>query len=165
MRTQALVAVGLLTVILRETVKLGRIRSPQNGLGQISAMALPTATSIPLCLMTDVPSPFSPSATLELASCHLAKMASPDFLEDGEWAGFYSSSYPLGQSYDFDPPMYGIRFHAIENSDGPTALDLYGTGKDGIGTFDLYGNLAPGTGQFILNKCIQVALPNGIGPA
>lgn len=147
----ALKAVGLFSVILRETIELGRIWPPPGGSSRILAVAVPTSTSIPFHLMMDVPLPFSPNAGMELASCHLARMTTADFLEDGEWAGFYT--IPNGPySVIFDPPMHGIRFVVTANNDSPTTLNLHGTGEDGISTFDLDGKISPTTGQIILKK-------------
>ncbi|CAD6574884.1 MAG: hypothetical protein ASARMPRED_006960 [Alectoria sarmentosa] len=153
-RSWALVAVGLLSVMLRETIELGQIRRVHqrvhNATGYVLVIPVPTSTSIPFHSMMDVPLPFSPNATTELASCHLAKMTTADFLEDGEWAGYYS--YGLGGSGGFDPPMHSIRFVATANSDSPTTLNLHGVGTDGIGSFDLDGKLVPETGQVLLKK-------------
>lgn len=158
-RVQALLAVGLFSVKLRETIELGRIRPQPNGLSQIPTMAVPTSSSIPFRLMMDVPLPFAPSATMEFASCHLAKMTTSDFLEDGEWAGFYSMSYGPDECMSFDPPMHGIRFVATATSNSPTTLDLHGTGEDGIAAFDLKGKIVPGTGQIFLRKVYSGGSP------
>ena len=157
-RNWALVAVGLLSVMLRETIELGQIRRVHNAFGYILVIPIPTSTSIPFHSMMDVPLPFSPSAVAEFASCHLAKMTTADFLEDGEWTGYYAMSYGLDGSVKFDPPMHSIRFVATANSDSPTTLNLHGVGKDGIGDFDLDGKLVPETGQVLLKKRYWVSI-------
>ena len=154
-RIQALVAVGVSSMILPEIIKFKPIRLPQSGRGQIPVMVVPTATSIPFCSVMDLPLAFFPNATLELASCHLAKMTTADFLEDGEWAGFHSWFYSPGHCVVFDPPMHGIQFFAIG-----VWYEM-----DGMWAFDLQGHLIPGTGRIILKKSIQDMLENGSEPA
>ena len=94
---------------------------------------------------------------MEFPSCHLAKMTTVDFLQDGEWTGFYSMSFSprrgRGESVYFDPPMHSIRFVAYAQCGGdPTVLTLQGTGEDAVGAFDLEGKLAPETGNINLRK-------------
>ena len=151
---QALKAVGLISVTLREAIELGRITPPLSGSSRILAMVVPTSTSIPFHLTMDIPLPFWPNAGIKLASCHLARMTTVDFLEDGEWTGFYSISYGRQgpHFFNFAPPMHNIRFVATANHDSPTTLNLHGTGEDGISTFDLDGEISPTTGQIILKK-------------
>ena len=156
-RVRALRAVGAFSMLLRETIESGGIRRLVYVLHQTAAMAVPTSTDIPLHLMLDVPLPFTSSASVELPSCHLAKMTTVDFLEDGEWAGFYSMSYSprrgRGETVYFDPPMHGIHFVVTTQCSGdPTVLSLQGTGEDAIGAFDLEGKLAPQTGEINLRK-------------
>ena len=84
-------------------------------------------------------------------------MTTVEFLEDGEWAGFYTmSSYTprvgLSGSVLFDPPMHGIRFVATAQCGDPIVLSLQGTGKDAIAAFDLEGKLNPETGNISLSK-------------
>lgn len=152
-RGQALTTAGLFSVILRETIANGRIVRMHIPSGEMLSIAVPTSTSIPFHLMMDVPLPFSPGAEMELASCHLAKMTTAGFLEDGEWAGFYSTSYGArGGPANFDPPMHGIRFATTTNSDSSATIDLHATGEDGVGTFSLDGKLLPVTGQMTFTK-------------
>lgn len=154
-RVEALVAVGYFSLILREPIEIGVIRTPPSGSGQIPAMAVPTSTSIPFHLMMEVPLPFSHNVTMEFASCHLARMTTVDFLEDGEWAGYYSVSHAgVGGAcfLHFDPPMHNISFVATANGDSPTTLNLHGTGEDGESAFALDGFISPRTGQIMLQK-------------
>ena len=151
-RLQALTAVGVLSVMLRETMSLGHIRRLPSGLDQTDVIAVPTLTEIPLHLMMEIPLPFSPTSNKNLASCHLAKMATAEFLEDGEWAGFYSMPQARVQSIVFDPPMHRIRLSATPDHNSSHLLHVQGTGEDGIGSFDLYGEIIPQTGQICLRK-------------
>ena len=160
-RVQAFVVVAFYSVMLSETIELGYLRCSRGDARQILAMTVPTATSIPFHLMMDIPLPFSPSATMDFTSCHLAKMATADFLEDGEWAGFFSMSLDQYDYMIFNPPMHGIRFVTTASSDSPDTLDLHGTGADSMGDFSLDGTLVPGTGQIILKKMhsVRVSYP------
>ena len=155
-RVHALAAVGGFALFLRKTVESGGIRPPMYALQETAVIAVPTPTDIPLHLMLNVPLPFTSSASVEMLSCHLAKMTTVKFLEDGEWAGFYSVPYvPRGGRDDavyFDPPMHGIRFIATAQCGDPTVISLHGTGADAIGAFDIEGQIAPETGNMNLRK-------------
>ena len=164
-RVRALTAVGVFAMTLRGTIERGGIRRLVYVSHQTAAppaLAVPTSTDIPFHLMLDVPLPFASSAAVDFLSCHLAKMTTVDFLEDGEWAGFYSMSYSThrqGEFISFDPPMHGIRFVATAQCGDPTVLSLKGTGKDAIDDFDLEGKLAPGTGNINLRKTYSGGSP------
>ncbi len=56
-------------------------------------------------------------------------MANADFLEDGEWAGFFSKAFDEYDYIIFDPPMHGIRFVTTASSDSSDTIDLHGTGR------------------------------------
>ena len=165
-RVQALLAVGILAVNLRELMEIVRVRRLSNILPQpwdlllrTATVTVPTSTSIPFHFMMDVPLPFSPNAAIKFASCHLAKMTTVDFLEDGEWAGYYSLRHWRDERVPFDPPMHGIRFVGTTNSDSTTTLNLRGTGEDAVGAFDLEGKLAPETGHLVLRKTYSGGSP------
>ena len=117
-------------------------------------MTVLTSTNIPFHVMLDALLPFSPSATMEFASCHLAKMTSVEFLD--EWAKLYSMSptprLRRGESIHFDPPMHGILFAALAKCGDTTAINLRSTGEDAVGAFDLQGKLAPSTEIILLRK-------------
>ena len=157
-RVRALTAVGVFSIFLRKTIGFGgSTRRLVYALHEATVIAVPTPTDIPLHLMLDVPLPFTSSAPMEILSCHLAKMTTVDFLEDGEWAGFYSVSN--SQFVYFDPPMHGIRFVATAQCGDPTVLSLQGSGEDDIGTFDLEGKLASETGNINLRKTYSGGSP------
>ena len=163
-RIYALLAVGLLSLVLRRTIERDRLRRLPNVLGQTPAIAVPTLTNIPFNLTMDLPLPFSPGAITDLVSCHLAKMTTIDFLQNGEWEGFYSINYKHWNRSDwnhiaFDPPMRGIHFVATADIDRSAALSLHGTGEDGVGAFNLDGRLARGTGQIVLKKVYEGGHP------
>ncbi len=156
-RARALMAVGIFSVLLREAYENGRIRRHQNFLPRSPIMSFPSPTSIPFHLLMDVPLPFSPDAAEKFSSCHLARMTTVDFLQDGEWTGFYAMSFDYKNPALFDPPMRGIRFAATANSDSETTL--YGTGEDSVGAFHLEGTLGPSTGNIRLTKMYEGGLP------
>ena len=89
---------------------------------------------------------------MDLASCHMAKMTTVDFLEDGEWAGYYSTSHASGGYQHFHPLLHGLRIAATAQSDSASTLNLDGTGNQGTGPFDLDGTLVPETVQILLTK-------------
>lgn len=162
MRTsiQALITVRLFATNIREDQEMEHIwRSPWDFWSPSTKVSVPTSTSILFHLMMDVPLPFSPNAAINFASCHLAKMTTADFLEDGDWAGFYSVPYRRGISPSFDPPMRGIHFVVTANTDGRGLLVLQSRGEDSVGTFDLEGILAPETGYIAMSKTYSGGSP------
>ena len=163
-RVEALKAVGCFAMMLRETPKRGMIQHPYGTSVQTGTMAIPIMTDIPFHLLMDVPLPFTPSATEELASCHLAKMTTVDFLEEGEWTGFYSVPIigfnPWSDTTPrFDPPMQGVRFVATADQNEQRVTYLQAVGNDAVGAFDLKGRLAPRTGEILLTKTYSGGSP------
>ena len=160
---RALTAVGIFSIFLRMTIECGGIRRLAYALPSTAVIAVPTSADIPLHLMLDVPLPFTSSASMEILSCHLPKMTTVDFLEDGEWAGFYGISYaPSTGRHEplcFDPPMHGIHFVATAQHGDPTILSLQGSGEDAIGAFDLEGKLASKTGNINMRKTYSGGSP------
>lgn len=151
-RIQAFVTLGLFPAILRRQLEIPYYRSLQRG-GDFRQLSVPTSNSIPFHSIMDAPLPFSPNATIDLASCHLAKMATTDFLGDGEWARYYSRSEGPGEYQHFYPSIRRIQIVATAGSDSASTLNLHGTGKDGIGAFDLDGKtLVLEIGQILLRK-------------
>lgn len=150
-RIQALVTVGLFSVILRNYLEALRHRSLCRG-DDFFPMIAPTSNSIPFSSMMDLPLPFSPTATIDLPSCHMAKMTTAEFIEDGEWAGYYCTTSQLHSYQYFQTPLYGVRFVATGEGDSASTLNLQGTGNDGTGVFDLDGTFFQETGQIVLTK-------------
>lgn len=152
---EAIMAVGVFATLLRDNISRGFILSPHRfkhpGLPP-TALIVPNAKDIPFLSMMDLPLPFALTTPRELATCHLPKMTSREFLEDGEWIGFYSISRQIEERVSFDPPMHGIRFSASANDDCPTILYLHATGKDGVDPFDLDGLVEQKSGKVMLTK-------------
>lgn len=156
---RALITVGLFASNIREDSEIGRISVPNNLMTQTGTVSVPTSTSIPFHSMMDVPLPFSPDAAIKFASCHLAKMATLDFLEDGEWAGFYT--VPQGRDHlpSFDPPMHNIHFVDASWGGDQNIQPLEGWGDDPVGPFGLEGQLAPETGHILMKKTYSGGFP------
>lgn len=152
---EATMAVGVFAMLLRDDIGQGvilkslRTKDPSM---PPTALIVPTAKDVPLFSMMDLPLPFSPTAPRGLATCHLLQMTSQEFLEDGEWTGYYSMSLGSEDRVAFDPPMHGIRFSASANDESPTILCLHATGKDGVGPFDLDGLIEQDSGKVMLTK-------------
>ncbi len=155
-RARALLAAGFLSVLLRDAYEHGRIKLHQSFRPQNLIMSFPTPACIPFHLLMDVPLPFTPDAAEKFSSCHLAKMTTVDFLQDGEWTGFCATSFDYKKPGLFEPPIR-IRFAATAKSGSATTL--YGKGEEAIGTFTLKGILAPATGDIDLRKIYRGGLP------
>ena len=102
------------------------------------SLQLPLVHNIPFSSMMELVLPFGPDSSKTFATCHLPKVTSREFFEDGEWVGFYS--YGHGRM-TFDPPMHGIRFRARYVSLDKTKLELHATGTDSVGGFELNGQV------------------------
>ena len=103
-RIQALVTVGIFSVTLRRYIEVLCYRALESG-RDFSPMSIPTSNSVPLHSIMDIPIPFSNSAAMDLASCHIAKMTTADFLEDGEWAGVLFNVSRFGWIPTFPSPI------------------------------------------------------------
>ncbi len=111
----------------------------------------PDLRRIPFSSFMRLPLPYSVSATADFATCHLAAMATPEFLQDGEWVGYYSYSGPAAvPSVTFDDPCREIRFK-VTPAGGVLHLQVE-RALDAIGRFSLTGQLTVRTGEFTLAK-------------
>ena len=163
MRLKADMAISILAMCLRHELREGNIITPWNSLAQHNAyerdepVPIPTALDIPFHTMMDLPLPFTPEAAEKFTSCHLERMATPDFLEDGEWVGYYSAfSGRITKPPKFDPPMHRIRFSVTRHNTKPKeTLILTGKGVDRVGPFHLRGTLSVGTGHLVMGKEYQ----------
>lgn len=114
-------------------------------------LAVPDSYSIPFSDFMDLPLPFTEDATENFATCHLRQMTEPSFLEDGEWAGYYSVDIGEESTTTFDPPMHNIRF--IVGEPNEESLPIVGTGgRDGVGSFTLDGVMDSNTGALMIKK-------------
>jgi hypothetical protein len=112
----------------------------------------PSSFDIPFLSFMDLPLPFSSDAAKEFGLCHLRTMTRPEFLEDGEWAGYYCYSSPTPRVIDFDAPMLGIRFVTRRSNVNSTTLGLSAAGVDSIGGFSLHGEIDVESGVATMRK-------------
>lgn len=82
----------------------------------------------------------------------VGKMTNAEFLENGEWANFYSMAYGQDDYLDFDPPMHDIRFVTNTDRDSLTILNLHGSEEDLIGASRLDSTLVLGIEDIVLKK-------------
>ena len=87
-----------------------------------------------------------------MLTCFSPAMTTPEFLEDGEWLGFYSMSFKHNMKITFDPPMQGIRFTSTLLPGDPRIFRLAASGTDGIGPFTLEGAFDSKSGRFSAKK-------------
>ncbi len=119
----------------------------------------PTALNIPFSSLMQVPSPFSLGCAEMFSTCHLPVMTSPEFIESGEWTGYYgphlNQPFPESTNSKFDGPMKGIKFSVSEHEVDPGMLDLHSSGDlfDFRGAFHFEGQIWRNTGKINLRKC------------
>lgn len=140
---RAIVAVGITTELLRQA-------------GHLEEDIIPTASKLDFHTTMNMPLPFTPYAPADMATWHLPKMTSKQFLEDGKWTGICSHSlghdhYPI----TWDAPMHGVQFTTHIKLSEPGRVFLKGCGVDHVGSFDLDGTLLQGDGSLQITK--QVA--------
>ncbi|MCJ1322230.1 hypothetical protein MMC15_007577 [Xylographa vitiligo] len=110
----------------------------------VISISPPTLNQIPFAeFMANIPLPFEP-AVERFNTCHLEKMATREFLEAGEWVGYYCTSQE-GPFWYLNPPMQGIFFQVDDVCEGDV-LRLRAGGFDGISRFKLRGTLHRSTG-------------------
>jgi hypothetical protein len=119
----------------------------------------PSTLDIPFLSFMDLPLPFSPNVAKIFGTCHLHTMTSPEFLEDGEWAGYYCFSIPRADNVHFDPPMSRIRFVTSRHSADSRTLGLSADGIDSVGSFHLQGEINSETGRVIIRKEYNHGVP------
>ncbi len=108
----------------------------------------PTATNIPFQSFMDLSLPFSKAGLEEFQSSHLEVMVSKAFLEDGDWAAYYSigmEARSQGDQMLFRPPMTDIRFSVVGTEEERFQLAATGADPEGPltadGSVDLDGNM------------------------
>jgi hypothetical protein len=121
----------------------------------------PTAFDIPFSSLMDVPVPFSLGCAEMFSYCHLPVMTSPEFIESGEWTGYYGIhlNQPFADSprSRFDVPMEGIKFSVTTHEAEPGILNLRSNGKlvDSRGAFHFEGQIWRDSGKINLRKCCE----------
>jgi len=132
---QATAAVGTFAVLLCGALTHGNSARRWQG---ITSAHLPKPRSIPFSLMMDPFMPYCANAAKDFPACHLSKLTSPEFLEDGEWFGFYS--HDNHERMSFGLPMHNVRFRENSSIDNRR---VHAAGMDGVGSFDLDGVVVP----------------------
>ena len=145
-RTLALLAAGLLSVLLREANHWNPIQRVQY-LNQIPRMACPVPSQIPFSSMMDLPLPFSSDAAKAFATCHLVKMTKVKFLQDGEWTGVFSVHYDRNINRILVHPMDVARVTATVRDYDSSVLDVHGTVEKSGRIMNFDGEVDRGTGQ------------------
>ncbi|KAK6542521.1 hypothetical protein TWF694_006472 [Orbilia ellipsospora] len=129
----------------------------------------PSGFEIPFESFMKLPEPFGDPA--DFVWCHLEIMTSKEFLEDGEWMGFYTY-----REYNrFDPAMFGLKFKVVEpgeyeisrddctddydpnewktiDTENAEVVHITAAGEDGVGEFKLFGQILRNTGKFVFTK-------------
>ncbi|KAH6665483.1 hypothetical protein B0J14DRAFT_232591 [Halenospora varia] len=90
---------------------------------------------------------------------HISTMLTQEFLEDGEWVGYYSNSM-LPESFDLELPMTGVYFqvcdeirpHLMPSFSAHPFQSLTSEGSDSVGTFNLEGHISSLDGAFGMEK-------------
>ena len=113
----------------------------------------PSYPKIPLHRMVSAPiAPFTSDDNLD--ACYIKSLTSKEFIEDGEWQGFYSFDIQLTNYPRFDPPMKGIKFtvgsvtsftdavnELVVMTPYMSTLHVSANGTDHVGDFRLGGQI------------------------
>lgn len=113
---------------------------------------------IPFISMMGLPPPLSLNATGDFATCHLSKMTSEDFFNDGLW--IYGKSMGRDEIILSGVPVRGVAIIARQTEAHPSKLILYGSGSDLKGDFSLEGHIDQETGRVHLVKRYIISTPN-----
>ncbi|KAH8655018.1 hypothetical protein BGZ60DRAFT_152105 [Tricladium varicosporioides] len=90
---------------------------------------------------------------------HVSTMLTQEFLEDGEWVGYYSNSMDP-ESFHLELPMTGVYFQVCDEIKQHLMLpfsthpfqSLTSKGSDSVGTFKLEGHISSLDGAFGMEK-------------
>ena len=116
----------------------------------IELFPLPSSRNIPFILMMNLSPPLSLNGAGGFATCHLSKMTTKEFFEDGLWNVCPSNS--VGIRMTFVVPVRGIQFIGTQSKAHPSKLSLCGSRSDRGGDFTLEGSVAHETGRVHLAK-------------
>ena len=155
-RSRAAIGVGFLFASLHGTYYSGRHLKGWGGFFQGPSpgsppLALPTYDNAKLHSLVDFPLPLVPLDDRDLATSHLTRMCTSDYMESGEWTGIYTYSI-AGMEVKFDPPMEHVRFKTTAPDRSDWVLDFQATGRDSVGEFELDGSMNPDTGLIQMQK-------------
>lgn len=154
---KALKAQGIMSLVFRETLIKGSIwyqpRTIHHYASSTADIAVPATETIDFHHLMDMPLPFTTDATAQFQYCHLPKMTSKHFLEDGEWAGVYYARTRGGSNFPrFAPPMHNVRFRVNLDPAQPFFVSLEASGRNGLGEFSLRGRMEKESGQMTLEQ-------------
>jgi hypothetical protein len=120
----------------------------------------PVACQIPFSTFMTAPLPFSFSSADIFHNCHLPAMTTPEFIESGEWAGYFCSNTDMrpGGQPAFNVPIQGIRFTTIIHKED-SILDLCSITLFDSATcpFHLEGKLLRDWGKMIFVLCFHTS--------
>ena len=168
-RDHAITAVGAMVVFMRDmplTVytgdRWGKNRKTPREI--VTTFTNQVSHDTSLLRVMEFEHPFAEAPLSFVRTSHLAVTTSPKYLEDAEWIGIYTLSFPLlraarRRDLDFDPPMHDIRFKATQSSGDPHLSDLCAGGRDSVGSFTLDGIVNRESGFLELHKTYQGGSP------
>ena len=113
---------------------------------------VPSVHSIPFHSFMKLPAPFSDNAATAFNLCHLEKMTSREFVEDGNWIGYYG--FPF---FRFDPAIQPFQFK-VTKSPGRN-LKISVTGTDAFGDFMFHGWINQDTGGVEIERVSLLGSP------
>lgn len=123
LRSSAIVVVGLLASSAHQNIDLGGESYPE--------LCLPGSPTIPPTLnetrlqkLMEFPPPFSSSDHGHLGVSHLAKMTSPEYMEDGKWTGVYTIPRTTIQASPRVEPLGIGQFRVCKHPRRPGKLNL-----------------------------------------
>jgi len=111
---------------------------------------------IPFAEHMDIPLPYTRDSDQRLLACHVAKMATKHFMEDGEWVGYRCMTFVADPTYMYQPYVYpaAIRINFKVNSrmrHGAVRIFACNASYE-RDQFDLDGVLYPRIGRLFLTK-------------
>ena len=156
---QAMEAVGIFSILLREALVTGNVQEVEFLYGTlisppppVAEISIPTTEDIDFQRRMMMPLPFSLCIYETISTCHLPMMATKSYLTEGEWTGFYCKSFgPRTHNPCFDPAMRNIHFTARDEANTED-VSLEARGEDGIGSFKLSGRMTPKSGRIVLGR-------------
>ena len=108
----------------------------------VADRVLPTTQNIPFQKLLMLPLPVSPDTAFQLLNCHVLKMATASFFEDGEWLGTYFTHNNEAIS------VIRVKFSATTSAESPDVLKLRATGRDHMGRILICGLFNRSSCQF-----------------
>lgn len=143
---RALWGQGIMCILLREALVQGTVDVPP------TEIVVPTTESINFHHLMDMPPPFATNTLSDFRFCHLSKMISKSYFEDGEWVGFYYTAFSRFEPRHFHPPMRNVRFITNFDPARTPSHSLSARGQDATGQFSLQARLEDESGKISVNQ-------------